>query len=96
MTSSELYNREEAVELLNEIRTARSIPASKMLDANSLSDAEIINEISKEYRKEFVGEGVQFYYYKRLGIENISGYGELMTNLQYVIPLPKSEDNYLK
>ena len=96
MTSSELYNREEAVELLNEIRTARSIPASKMLDANSLSDAEIINEISKEYRKEFVGEGVQFYYYKRLGIENISGDGELMTNLQYVIPLPKSEDNYLK
>lgn len=96
LTSTKLYDRERAVELLNEIRVVRSIPKSKNLDATTLTDEGIMKEILKEYRKEFVGEGVQFYCYKRLGIENIPGREGAMSDLQYVIPWPLSEEIFSK
>lgn len=48
-----------AVELLNEVRTARNLGSYPLPD--TLSPDEIQNEIYKEYRKEFVGEGGQLF-----------------------------------
>ena len=48
-------------------------------------------EIYKEYRKEFVGEGQIFFYYKRKGMETIPGYNGEMTDLQYQYPMPDDE-----
>ncbi|UKJ09272.1 RagB/SusD family nutrient uptake outer membrane protein [Solitalea lacus] len=48
---------------INQVRTGRGVPAltaANVPDAGSLS-----NEIMKEYRKEFIGEGQMFFYYKR-------------------------------
>ena len=56
-----------------------------------LSDEEIKNEIYKEYRKEFVGEGQIFFYYKRKGMEIIPGYNMSMTDLEYQYPMPDDE-----
>lgn len=92
MTSSELYNRVRAVRLLNEIREVRNI--NRTLSAARLQDAEIIDEITKEYRKEFIGEGIQFFHYKRLGMESIPGTNKTMTDVQYVIPWSETEAEY--
>ena len=51
----------QAVAYLNEVRTNRNI--SNPLQEN-LSAADVQNEIYKEYRKEMVGEGQLFFYYK--------------------------------
>ena len=58
---------------------------------STLSDEEIQNEILKEYRKEFVGEGQVFFYYKRKGMTTIPGYNGVMTDLEYQYPMPDDE-----
>lgn len=76
-----------ALERLNTVREHRGL-----YDALAgLSADEIVTEIGKEYRKEFLAEGVMFYYYKRLGIKQIPDYDEEMTDAQYVIPYPDFE-----
>lgn len=89
---AECYNRlgqpGKAVEFLNEVRTARGIDHQYNLSA-SLSIEEVDQEILKEWKKEFIGEGQIFYYYKRLGlaIPNASANGDAVFRL----PLPKQE-----
>lgn len=68
---------EESAELLNTVRHARSIPESldiQTTNAYDLPDSRPgydtsksmrINELMKEYQKEFYGEGQLFYFYKR-------------------------------
>ena len=53
--------------------------------------AKIIKEIQKEYHKEFISEGVMFYYYKRTGCKSIPNYSEEMTDTQYLLPYPTFE-----
>ena len=90
--AAECYNRlndkKKAIECLNEVRTSRGIESTHKLE-ETLSSLEIDNEIQKEWKKEYIGEGQMFYYYKRLGL-NISGAGAT-GDLLYVLPLPKSE-----
>lgn len=55
--------------------------------------------ITKEYEKEFWGEGQLFFYYKRLNLATIpngaNGTAQLsMTALKYTVPLPLSETQY--
>jgi hypothetical protein len=50
-----------------------------------------LNRIIKEYRKEFYGEGLMFYTYKRLNIKNILWTGEEASEKTYVVPLPDTE-----
>lgn len=76
-----------AMECLNTVREQRGIyDPLEGLDA-----VQIMTEIQKEYRKEFLAEGVMFYYYKRLGIEHIPDVTEPMTDRQYLLPYPDFE-----
>jgi SusD family. len=79
-----------AIKYLNEVREARNLdsdPLNKDVTAN-----EIQNEIFKEYRKEFVGEGGQlFFYYKRLNASEIKGAGVTPNKSIYVLPIPSAD-----
>jgi hypothetical protein len=52
---------------------------------------EAMEEIKKEYRKEFMLEGVMFYYYKRTGAEMLPNMETAMTDTEYVLPYPEFE-----
>lgn len=84
------YDKVKAVACLNKIRNQRNIPITYNL-ATTLSDAVVRNEITKEYLKEFIGEGQLFFYYKRLGFPSIMDYGKEMTDVEYQMPMPDSE-----
>ncbi len=76
-----------ALQRLNKIREIRGIPVPlENLDAD-----QIISEIQKEYRKEFISEGVMFYYYKRTGCKSVPNYAGEMTDTQYLLPYPAFE-----
>lgn len=90
MENGSNYDREKALEYLNTVREHRGIATGEKL-TGSLTDDEIKNEIYKEYRKEFVGEGQIFFYYKRKGMEIIPGYNGSMTDLEYQYPMPDDE-----
>lgn len=81
-----------ALNYLNTVRKERGISAQLE------SGVDIENEILKEYKKEFFGEGQLFFYYKRKNIEQIpngSTSGNVtMGSEQYVLPLPLSETDY--
>lgn len=58
--------------------------------------ANLNNELLKAYRKEFLGEGQLFFYYKRTNQTTIKGYNLAnlsMNATKYVVPLPLSETN---
>lgn len=84
------YDRSKALALLNKVRNQRNIPTAMNLE-DKLTDAQIQNEITKEYMKEFVAEGQLFYYYKRLGFPTILGSAKDMTDVEYQMPMPDSE-----
>jgi hypothetical protein len=75
----------ESNALFTKICTARGITAFNLTSEN------LQQEIIKEYRKEFYGEGLMFYTYKRLGIEDILWSTKKMGAKQYEIPLPDTE-----
>ena len=84
----ENYDRDMALEYLSTVRDHRGITQDL---PTTLTDEEIGKEIYKEYRKEFVGEGQIFFYYKRKGMERIPGYNGIMTDQQYQYPMPDDE-----
>lgn len=76
------------IPFLNAVRTARLLPE---LEA-SLTDDQFALELQKEYRKEFVGEGQLWFYYKRRGETTIpDGVGNPMTADKYTWPVPDNE-----
>ncbi|MCR8669014.1 RagB/SusD family nutrient uptake outer membrane protein [Aestuariibaculum sp. M13] len=81
-----------AAEYINTVRANRGV-------AGDIEPSNLQNEIFKEYKKEFYGEGQLFFYYKRLnvptinsGTQGVSPY--TMGADQYVVPLPLSETDY--
>jgi hypothetical protein len=91
-----------AVELLNTVRcgTLRDDGSydssfgrglSNFPLSETLSPAAVQEEIYKEYRKETLGEGQLFYYYKRLNLPVIPGSSRPGNNATYVFPLPDNE-----
>ena len=76
-------------ELLNMVRDARNLDDYHLAD--NLSAEELDNEIGKEYRKEFLGEGQMFYYYKRRNATRIEGAAINAGNDVYVLPMPDNE-----
>ena len=77
----------KAMEYLNTVREHRSIyEPLENLDAD-----EIVAEIAKEYRKEYILEGVMFYYYKRTGATEIPYFEGEVSDAQYVLPYPDFE-----
>ena len=87
-------NPEKAVKLLNTVRSARNLSLFP-LDYTTMSADDIQNEIYKEYRKEFVGEGGQlFFYYKRLNASEIKGASVKPGKSVYVLPVPSNDQEF--
>lgn len=77
----------EARTLINEVRVKRGLEALTItLDENTR-----MQEIAKEYAKEFYAEGQLFFYYKRLGTIPVPRAAVTMTAQTYVFPLPDAE-----
>lgn len=77
----------EARNLINEVRIKRGLEAlTSTLDENTR-----MQEIAKEYTKEFYAEGQLFFYYKRLGTIPVPRAAVTMTAQTYVFPLPDTE-----
>ncbi len=79
---------------LNQVRAARGLNA---LTATQVPDATtLLNEITKEYQKEFIQEGQTFFYYKRLNM-NLALVTGTTVNVPagaYVLPIPDAELEY--
>lgn len=73
---------------LNVIRQSRGISAIDV-SAVSTQDA-MMTEIANEYRREFISEGVMFYYYKRTGATSMPGEDDCGDDI-YVLPYPNYE-----
>jgi starch-binding outer membrane protein, SusD/RagB family len=80
-------NLDMAMKMLNTVRQQRGLYS----DLSGLTADQIEEEIKKEYRKEFISEGVIFYYYKRTGAISIPNYSGQMSDTQYVLPYPEFE-----
>lgn len=78
----------EALDLLTVVRNQRGV--YEALDA-TMSVEQAMEEIKKEYRKEFLLEGVMFYYYKRTGADLLPNLDTPMTDAEYVLPYPEFE-----
>ncbi|MDR2413571.1 MAG: RagB/SusD family nutrient uptake outer membrane protein [Odoribacteraceae bacterium] len=78
-----------AVSLLNTVRDARGLSNYPL--SLTLTATEAREEIFKEYRKETLGEGQLFYYYKRLNQPVIPGSAKPGNDAVYVFPLPDNE-----
>ncbi|MDR0544661.1 MAG: RagB/SusD family nutrient uptake outer membrane protein [Odoribacteraceae bacterium] len=78
-----------AVGLLNTVRDARGLSNYPL--AETLTPLQVKEEIYKEYRKETLGEGQLFYYYKRLNYPVIPGSARPGNDAIYVFPLPDNE-----
>lgn len=73
----------QEVSYLNRMRSARNIPNALPDDLTGIM---LQDEILKEYKKEFIGEGQLLFYYKRLMFEQI----EFMPT-NFILPMPKDE-----
>ncbi|MFD2556782.1 RagB/SusD family nutrient uptake outer membrane protein [Sphingobacterium tabacisoli] len=84
-------NIQEAAQFLNAVRNSRNI---NNLTPNN--PQELKNLITSEYRREFLGEGQIFFFYKRNSAQNIPNNASLvgdknMSLVNYQVPLPDSE-----
>lgn len=79
-------NKVKAVEALNKVRKNRGL--ASMLLETSLPEEEVWNELEKEWRKEFIGDGQLFFYYKRMGVTSIPYTTATCDDKVYVLPLP--------
>lgn len=82
----------DGIAFLNTLRFNRGL-------TNLAATAVLATEITKEYRKEFMGEGQLFFYYKRINSATIPNGSAASGNvtmgaLQYVVPLPDTEINF--
>ena len=80
-------DRIKAIEYLNTVRDNRGI--AKL--GNDMTAGTVQDEITKEYQREFIGEGQLFYYYKRLGFEKIPYSTKPGSDAVYVVPLPSGD-----
>lgn len=82
----------DGIAFLNKLRFNRGLPD---LGAKAV----VATEVTKEYKKEFIGEGQLFFYYKRTNTTAIPNGSATSGNitmgpLQYIVPLPDSEINF--
>ena len=86
-------NPKEAVRLLNVVRENRNL--SQFALSEDLTAQQIQDEIYKEYRKEFIGEcGELFFYYKRLNLSEIKGASVRANKAVYVLPIPQNDQEF--
>ena len=85
---AETLPEQEAISIFQTFKTKRNM-SSPTTDVP-------ITDIEKEYRKEFLGEGQMFFFYKRLNYSSFS-WPELYTlptNNPYVLPKPKKQTGF--
>lgn len=86
-------NPKKAIEYLNTVRENRGLSGSEL--GEGLTADQIQNEIYKEYRKEFIGEhGELFFYYKRLNLPEIKGTSIRPGKSAYVLPIPSNDQEF--
>lgn len=85
----------QAPAIFNTIRANRGI--ADTFDPAASAEA-IQDEIRLEYLREFVCEGVMFYYYKRLDAANMAGtagtFNKAVNKERYVLPMPDEEKQF--
>ena len=86
-------SRTEAISYFNTLRHHRGFDAGS--DLSEIISEEILrNEIGKEYRKEFIGEGQWFFYCKRINRKELPNAIVPFNENYYVLPLPDQEIEY--
>jgi len=80
-------NLDMALDRLNGVRNMRGLYEN----LEDLTVEQTLEEIKKEYHKEFLSEGVMFYYYKRTGATVVPHYTEEMGDEEYLLPYPAFE-----
>lgn len=81
---------EEAIPYFKNFRIARGLTTH--FEEGLVDDEAKIAQLEKEYRKEFLGEGQMFFYYKRNKAEAYSWPKDVVIDKDsYVLPLPKSQ-----
>jgi hypothetical protein len=81
-------NLSKAIDYLNVVRRGRGIIQDIPANATAV---QVTEELTKEYRKEYISEGQLFYYYKRLGFAAIPNYSATADDKIYVLPYPQAE-----
>ncbi|MHA4893530.1 RagB/SusD family nutrient uptake outer membrane protein [Pedobacter sp. PWIIR3] len=83
----------KGIEYFNKLRTARNC-----VSLNPSSSALLKTEIGKEYRREMLGEGQTFFFYKRNSYQTVPNHATVastpektMVQANYTVPLPDSE-----
>lgn len=77
------------VDILNQVRISRGIDYTNNLP-EAISPETLRNEIIKEWKKEFIGDGVMFYFYKRLNL-TVPRAIKPSDDALFVFPLPMAE-----
>lgn len=91
-------NEDKALEIINFVRSKRGLttPLTKDQIENEFWMT-VFDELTKEYMREFIGEGQLFYFFKRYNLENplyIYGYdneNNEFSDARYLLPYPKDE-----
>ena len=102
-------NPKLAAEYINTVRFARGIALSDAIEGNAdfhsldtrggydTSKTVLVNELMKEYQKEFYGEGQLFYFYKRQNYQTFFGLPSgVDITAKYKLPLPGDEITFGK
>lgn len=78
----------EAVSYFETVRKMRGVPS----DLKNLTKEQFIKELTLEVRREFLGEGQQFYWYKRLNLPVDYRDSQLkLSPKEYTLPMPNAE-----
>ena len=80
------YQGESTKDALNAVRKARG------LNELGRDPSDFRTTMTSEFRKEFIGEGQLFFYYKRLNTATIAGSDQNLIDVKgYIFPIPDSE-----
>ena len=81
-----------AAEASGDIRFLETLRGFRGYAGNPLpADANLSEELRKEYQKEFIAEGQLFYFYKRQNMTTIPFTAQTMNRATYVFPMPDNE-----
>ena len=81
-----------AAEASGDIRFLETLRGFRGYAGNPLpADANLLEELRKEYQKEFIAEGQLFYFYKRQNMTTIPFKAQMMNRATYVFPMPDNE-----